>query len=355
MNCFEALIAHHIQESQTRASWFVSAGSTADALAKLGLLSSADKLVVYGKDALSRYQQVLGESCVCAAHEVSAEAFCLASVSTRRTLTEGSPASYAHTPGQGPEHVFWMLDALSIPDLRVPDITSFATAARECGALLLVDISRIGSYGAPALRLGAHMVFEQLGICEAQQALHLVMVSVPHTKRGRGKKQHEDLLAETAYRLLNMRLGDAVEASHEERAFDAHVKKTATAHTREHAQQRFDLARTLAAYLDCHPQINKTIFPGLEHHPDRGHVGRVLEHGAGPLIALQLGDGLEPGCLAENLCLGISQLDASAEHTRLELVQGTADSSQPHLLLSCGTEDALDMIELFEKSLRVVD
>ncbi len=140
------------------------------------------------------------------------------------------------------------------------DVRGLGRQARTEGRALVVD-NTVASYAAcAAVRLGAHVAYEQLG-----EGALLVGVS----------KDVGRVLPEAVGRLESMPTPDDAVCAQLEASMPGHMLAWRT---------RSDAAQVVASYLVCHPRVDVVRYPGLKHDPCFAVAARTLEGGFGPYV-----------------------------------------------------------------------
>lgn len=287
---FSELAERYADMQGARAAWFLPAAGVADAMAKLGLIGPCDRLVACRGDGEEALRAAFRPETLRFADEPTPGAFAAASEapavgeeSASDVLPDGSApqahASYAHASGACVDRLFWLVGAVGACGLRVPDLRALARAAQANGAILIVDDTLPTSFGCRPLGLGAHIAMEELGC-------GIVGLSLAPSVAGKGRHRRTDPIAEEAYLLLAMRLGqgergvlpDGIAA-----ALDAGMDALAS-----RMQRAMDGARALAEYLACHPSVPRVCYPGLSSHIDHDVATVTLAHGFGPVVEFEL-------------------------------------------------------------------
>lgn len=349
-----------------RATWLVRARDAVDVLAKTGLISAHDGLVVYadverGRIAEAfRWQHVSFASAPTAVAMRAASERCDSHLSEEeRLVPQGSPASYAHPAGISADRLFWLVPALGGMHLRVADLRALAVAAREVGAFLIVDNTAPTVFGCHPLALGAHIVIESLDAIASAYIEHPVAaVSVARSLGGRGRRHLADPRAEDAFRLLTFSLGDPDEISDPLRPADADLAAidTALEMLAVNMQPHFDAAHAVAEYLSCHRAVGHVWYPALATHPDRSLAPTVLEHGFGSAV-----DFCPTGCAresAESRALRLRDAWNTVRPPRAEAPFATRVAPIVHEQDAClrivmGIEDPLDIVDSLDQALRL--
>lgn len=129
--------------------------------------------------------------------------------------------------------------------------------------------------------------------------------------------------------------------------------ETLSLRIRQHVQN----AKTIAAYLESHPQVEAVHYAGLPTSPEAERVAAYLPNGAGSILSFDIVGGLEAGrAFVESLDL-FSHLanigdvrslvihPASTTHSQLSEAEQRRSGISPTLIrLSIGIEDARDLI-----------
>jgi len=231
------------------------------------------------------------------------------------------------------------------PLMRISDIAACAEITHESGALLSVDNTFATPFLQRPLALGADIVVHST------------------TKYLNG---HSDVI------------GGAVVVDSEELAegFKYQQKATGgvpgpldcwlvlrgtkTLHVRMRAH--CENAERIAAFLDSHPKVERTIYPGLPSHPQH-ELARRQMNGYGGMLSVELGSAERARRLAERTRLftlaeslgGVESLvsvPASMTHASLSPARMEAMGLSPSLVrLSIGIEDGEDLIEDLNRAL----
>jgi cystathionine gamma-synthase/cystathionine gamma-lyase/cystathionine beta-lyase len=125
-------------------------------------------------------------------------------------------------------------------------------------------------------------------------------------------------------------------------------------------------AATLAAYLDGHPAIAAVNYPGLPGHPDRAHAGDLLS-GFGGMLSVRPVGGVEAAeTLLKSLRIpyvapslgGVESLitrPAVTSHGGMTpAARAAAGITDDLIRISCGIEDAQDLVDDFAQALEQV-
>ena len=186
-------------------------------------------------------------------------------------LTDPQAAAAAMRPNT---RLVWM-ETPTNPLLKLIDIAAVAQAAHANGALLAVDNTFMSPYFQRPLALGADLV------------VHSTSKYINgHSELVGGAVATDD--AELAERLafLSNAIGGV------QSAFDAYLclrsLKTLAIRMQAHARNALAVAR----FLDAHDRVRRTIYPGLESHPQHALACRQMT-GFGGMASMELAGGLE--------------------------------------------------------------
>lgn len=340
-----------------RRSWLVRAQNVPEVLAKLGLIGPGDRLVVCANDFEACCRRLFPSDRVCFVAEPTSCAFTAASVdgvgATQDQAVPFHHASYAHAAGACFDRLFWLVSSIGCKGMRVADLRALSEAARRVGAILLVDNTVASSFGCQPLRWGAPVVLEALDrVAAGMLPEKLVAVSVARSVVGRGRKQRIDAVAEQAYLMLAMRLGGergSFLTGLAPESIAAVADGLTTLHQR--MQRHADNARALAEYLACNPYVVRVAYPGLANHPDHETATRVLQHGFGPALDVQLPDGIAAGEFVAQCAAAHRESPAGAACTRI----AARDGAEAHMLrIFAGTDDIRVDIDAIDATLRAL-
>lgn len=314
-----------------RATWLLAAAHAPAGLAKLGIIGTRDRLVVCADDFQKAFDEAFGGFDLVFVDEPSASLF-------------GSVP-----PASGGGRSFWFVNAIGCRGLRVPDLRELSRAAREAGAILVVDNTVPSCFGCHPLELGAQLCLEALDrVGAGALSGKLVAVSVAPPSRGRGRSRVVDELAAGIYEELAERLGPHASRGADIDAADVSTlaEKFDTLGVR--MQRHGDHARAIAEYLAAHPAIADVRYPGLAGHPDHALAARVLLHGAGPALDFRLAASRARDLIAV-LPGSFRASPAGGAATRVSARDGREGS---WLRLFAGTDDPLAVIDALERAIR---
>lgn len=316
------------------AAVFLAAKHVPDALARLGVLRSQDRLLVCADDFEAAFIERFPRESLFFVPAPAIEAFTAASC----TAT-----------GEG--QALWFVNAIGGYGLRVPDLRSLACAAHAAGALLIVDNTVPSFFGCQPLVLGADLCFEALDRVAAGK-LRCKTVAVVWSKKPRQTK--------TAFQLKNGGLlhgflsqnavfakrgaGEAplgaADLAAIERGLDTLPGRM---------QCHFDHARAIAEYLSCCDVIPSVSYPGLASHPDHTAAASTLLHGFGPAVDFELPEHVTAGAFIGRCHLNGREHAAGGPYTRLSARDG--DDAR-FIRLFAGLDDPLAIADDLDQAMR---
>lgn len=396
-----------------RATWFMYAQNTVDALAKIGLIGACDHLVVFADDFEDDFRDFFKWGNVTFINDPLPGSFLAASgwinageakdlsplpapapvrniqvneatrsaapsdvQSEKKTITDvlnaqeksvsptglavsGSSASYAYPAGIHARRTYWFVGAIGGMGLRVPNLRLLGQAALSCGATLIVDNTVPSPFGCSPFKYGVHIVLDALDrVAAGHLDKKVVAVSVAPSITGRGRKRIVRPEAEDAYRLLSFGLGlpfDNSTSGYSLNSFDLGVLDAGISSLNERMQLHADHARALAEYLSCHPAVGHVFYPGLKEHCDHDVAATTLQHGFGPAVdfALQGSHKVSARVLSQ-VFVDISpcahrEQAAGGALTRMGVV---SHGNTAVVRLFAGTDNPLGVVDALEKTFR---
>ncbi len=234
------------------------------------------------------------------------------------------------------------------PMLKIVDIAAVAAVARKHGALLVVDNTFASPMLQRPLELGADIV-----VHSATKFLngHSDMVG------GVAVVGDNDELADRLWYLLNS-IGGI------QGPFDSFLAlrglKTLALRMKAHCENSLQIAQ----WLEKHPAVSRTLYPGLESHPQHDLAMRQMNGLGGGIISIDLKGGYDAakrmleGCRLFSLAESLGGVESLISHPaimthasvpvekRVEL--GITDSL---VRLSVGVEDVGDLISELDRVL----
>jgi len=232
------------------------------------------------------------------------------------------------------------------PLMRVIDLGPIAYAAQEEGLALLVDATFASPFNLRALEHGADVV-----ITSATKYLN------GHSDVIAGAVAGSSALVEEVNRLMRV-WGQAIDP-HAAWLIDRGMRTLGLRMERHNAN-----GMAVAQWAEAHAGIVKVHYPGLPSHPDHEHAKKVL-HGFGGMVGLELKGGIKAAermlkrlkmiAHAPSLA-GVETLVSEPRLTSHKSIgpEGRAKIGIPDgfLRLSCGIEDAEDIIGDLEEGLK---
>ncbi|HEU4474174.1 MAG TPA: PLP-dependent transferase [Gemmatimonadales bacterium] len=231
------------------------------------------------------------------------------------------------------------------PVMRVLDLAPVAQVAREFGLALLVDATFASPINFRPLEHGADVV-----ITSATKYLN------GHSDLVAGAVAGSASVIEEVHRLLRI-WGPAIDA-HTAWLVDRGMRTLAVRMERHNAN-----GLAVARWAEKHPGIVRVHYPGLPSHPDHAHARKVLA-GFGGMVGLELKGGVRAAERALKRLKMVSHapslagVESLVSEPRLTShrdlgPEGRAAAGIPDgfLRLSCGLEDAEDIIEDLKQAL----
>ncbi len=227
------------------------------------------------------------------------------------------------------------------PMLKIVDIAAVVEVARECGALVVVDNTFASPMLQRPLELGADIV-----VHSATKFLngHSDMVG------GVAVVGDNDELADRLWYLLNS-IGGI------QGPFDSFLAmrglKTLALRMKAHC----DNALQIAQWLEGHPAVSKTLYPGLESHPQYDLAMRQMNGQGGGIISIDLKGGFDAarrmleGCQLFSLAESLGGVESLINHPAIMTHASVPAEKRARLgisdslvRLSVGVEDVGDLL-----------
>ncbi len=228
------------------------------------------------------------------------------------------------------------------PMLKIVDIAAVAGVARECGALLVVDNTFASPMLQRPLELGADIV-----VHSATKFLngHSDMVG------GVAVVGDDEELANRLWYLLNS-IGGI------QGPFDSFLAmrglKTLALRMKAHCENALQIAQ----WLEGHPAVSTTLYPGLESHPQYDLAMSQMNGQGGGIISIDLKGGLEAarrmleGCQLFSLAESLGGVESLINHPAIMTHASVPVEKRARLgisdslvRLSVGVEDVGDLID----------
>ena len=234
--------------------------------------------------------------------------------------------------------IIWV-ETPSNPLLRITNIRSIATIARECGALLAVDNTFLTPLLQKPLSLGADIVVH----------------STTKYINGHSDVVGGAVVAKTPALVEELSWwANCIGSTASPWDCSQTMRGLRTLHARMRCHE--ENAQAIARVLDAHSAVRRVHYPGLTNHPDH-HLAQAQQSGFGAIISFEL-DGGKPGVRAflEGLSLftlaeslgGVESLichPGSMTHAAMtEEAQREAGIESSLLRLSVGIEHVADLI-----------
>ena len=227
------------------------------------------------------------------------------------------------------------------PMLKIVDIAAVAGVARECGALLVVDNTFASPMLQRPLEMGADIV-----VHSATKFLngHSDMVG------GVAVVGDDEELANRLWYLLNS-IGGI------QGPFDSFLAmrglKTLALRMKAHCENALQIAQ----WLEGHPAVSTTLYPGLESHPQYDLAMSQMNGQGGGIISIDLKGGLEAarrmleGCQLFSLAESLGGVESLINHPAIMTHASVPVEKRARLgisdslvRLSVGVEDVGDLI-----------
>lgn len=283
------------------------AENAACALAQLGIVGAADRLIVFADDFEPAFKKYFDSGVLEFVSEPTPEAF------VEATLAE---------PRMAGEAVHWFVNSIGGFGLRVPDLRALGAAAVENKASFLVDNTVASYFGCKPLMQCNAVCFEALDrIGAGRLAEKLVAVG--------SMNAHE----------VDFELSAACEAALQE-GMDTALARL---------QQHFDHARALAEYLNANEMVPQVCYPGLKNHQDHDVATRVLMHGFGPAVDFELPQGLTSEAFIARLPQEFRSAPAGGAATRVSALRGM---DKNYIRLFAGLEEPINVADSLDQALR---
>ena len=234
------------------------------------------------------------------------------------------------------------------PMLKIVDISAVAEVARAHGALLVVDNTFASPMLQRPLEMGADIV-----VHSATKFLngHSDMVG------GIAVVGDNDELAERLWYLLNS-IGGI------QGPFDSFLAmrglKTLALRMKAHCENSLQIAQ----WLEKHPAVSTTLYPGLESHPQHDLAMRQMSGLGGGIISIDLKGGLNAakqmleGCQLFSLAESLGGVESLINHPAIMTHASVPVEKRARLgisdslvRLSVGVEDVSDLIAELERVL----
>ena len=247
-----------------------------------------------------------------------------------------------------PETRMIWLETPTNPMLKIVDIAAVAEVARQHGALLVVDNTFASPMLQRPLELGADIVVHSA------------------TKFLNG---HSDMVGGVAVVGDNDELGEKLWYLHNsiggiQGPFDSFLAlrglKTLALRMNAHCQNALQIAR----WLEQHPSVSRTIYPGLESHPQHELAMSQMSGLGGGIISIDLKGGFDAtkkmleGCRLFSLAESLGGVESLINHPAIMTHASVPPEKRAEIgitdsliRLSVGVEDVNDLIAELESVL----
>jgi cystathionine gamma-lyase len=248
-----------------------------------------------------------------------------------------------------PETRMIWIETPTNPMLKIVDIAGVAEIARETGALLVVDNTFASPMLQRPLELGADIV-----VHSATKYLngHSDMVG------GVAVVGDDDELAERLWYLLNS-IGGI------QGPFDSFLAMRGLKTLALRMQAHNENALRIAAWLEQHPAVARTIYPGLESHPQHALAMHQMNGQGGGIISIDLKGGPDAAtrmleaCSLFSLAESLGGVESLINHPAIMTHASVPAEKRAKLgisdslvRLSVGVEDADDLVAELDRVLQ---
>ena len=248
-----------------------------------------------------------------------------------------------------PETRMIWIETPTNPMLKIVDIAGVAEIARETGALLVVDNTFASPMLQRPLELGADIV-----VHSATKYLngHSDMVG------GVAVVGDDDELAERLWYLLNS-IGGI------QGPFDSFLAMRGLKTLALRMQAHNENAMRIAAWLEQHPAVARTIYPGLKSHPQHALAMHQMNGQGGGIISIDLKGGPDAAtrmleaCSLFSLAESLGGVESLINHPAIMTHASVPAEKRAKLgisdslvRLSVGVEDADDLIAELDRVLQ---
>lgn len=248
-----------------------------------------------------------------------------------------------------PETRMIWIETPTNPMLKIVDIAGVAEIARETGALLVVDNTFASPMLQRPLELGADIV-----VHSATKYLngHSDMVG------GVAVVGDDDELAERLWYLLNS-IGGI------QGPFDSFLAMRGLKTLALRMQAHNENALRIAAWLEQHPAVARTIYPGLKSHPQHALAMHQMNGQGGGIISIDLKGGPDAAtrmleaCSLFSLAESLGGVESLINHPAIMTHASVPAEKRAKLgisdslvRLSVGVEDADDLIAELDRVLQ---
>ncbi|MCD6317932.1 aminotransferase class I/II-fold pyridoxal phosphate-dependent enzyme [Candidatus Aerophobetes bacterium] len=240
-------------------------------------------------------------------------------------------------------------ESLSNPLLKILDLPNVVKIAKKHNLITIIDNTFLTPYN----------------LCPLDYGIDLVVHSATKYLNG-----HSDIIAGLAVGRKSLieeiwekmvRLGASMDP-HQAFLLERGLKTFSL-----RMQRHNENGKRIAEYLEIHPKINKVIYPGLKSYPQRELVSSLLKTGYSGMVSFEIKGGNETGLkfmrnlkiIREATSLGgvesLISMPFNTSHAGLTKEEKDRIGIKEGLIrLSCGIEDAEDLIEDIDQALSAV-
>lgn len=244
-----------------------------------------------------------------------------------------------------------VVETMSNPTLKLPDLKSIASRCKESATTLVVDNTFATHLLCRPLELGADLVVESLsklvnghsdsmlGLVAAKQQSQLDAITDTISTFGMASSPLDCYLTHRGLMSLALRL-----------------------------ERSCDNAHALAISLEKHPSISKVDYPGLQSHPQHELANRQLNHGFGWMLSfhtnldrdgvVKLFDELKPEIA---FAPSLGDIATTVSHPSTTSHRGYSEEqrlalgiSEGTIRVSCGVEPSDWLVNAFDEALNAI-
>ncbi|HPH95021.1 MAG TPA: aminotransferase class I/II-fold pyridoxal phosphate-dependent enzyme [Anaerolineaceae bacterium] len=262
-------------------------------------------------------------------------------------LKDYSAASWEKAFAENPQATLAYAETPANPTMALVDLAAVAEIAHRYNAWLMVDNTFASPYCQRPLTLGADVVVHSTTkyLSGHGQVVGGAVIS-----------RHVDYVRKPLYGMLKV-LGGVPSP------FDAWLANTGLKTFELRMQRHCENTIQVARFLEDHPKVDVTYYPGLESHPDHAIAKKQMLHYGG-MISFELKGGLKAGEAMMNnvrlatLAVSLGNVDTLIQHPasmthasvpqKDRLSMGITDGL---VRLSVGVENVEDILEDLDQAL----
>jgi len=245
-----------------------------------------------------------------------------------------------------PNTKLFFFESLSNPLLKILDLPKIVEIAREHNLITIIDNTFLTPYNLRPLEYGVDLVVHSAtkylnghsdiiaGVVVGKKLL-IDRIWEKMVRFGGSMDPHQAFLLERGLKTFSLRM-----------------------------QRHNENGRRIAEYLERHPRIKRVIYPGLDSYPQRKLAKHLLKKGCSGMVSFEIKGGDEAGLeFMKNLKIirqatslgGVESLVSmpfNTSHAELSEEERRRMGIDKGLVrLSCGIEDAEDLIEDIDQAL----